>query len=325
VTHTYEHALKGYAASLTAEAYGEVMRDRRVKYVEPDGVATTQGTQLGATWGLDRIDQRALPLSTTFSYTATATAVMAYVIDTGIDYGHAQFGGRATKGYDAFGGTADDCNGHGTHVAGTIGGAIHGVAEGVQLKAVRVLDCGGSGSWSGVVAGINWVAGHHVAGAPAVANLSLGGGASTTVDDAVRGLIDDGVATAVAAGNGNQGGKEQDACKYSPARVVQAMTIGATTKTDVKASYSNYGTCVDWFAPGSGITSAWIGPGTTETNTISGTSMATPHVAGVAAQYLQGNPGATPATVRDALYALTTKGIVTSSKTVTNHLLFTSY
>jgi subtilisin family serine protease len=326
VTHTYEHALKGYAASLTAEAYGEIMRDRRVKYVEPDGVATTQGTQLGATWGLDRIDQ-AGPVSTTpgnYTYAATGTAVIAYVIDTGIRFTHGEFDGRAVTGYDAVdGGTADDCNGHGTHVAGTVGGELYGVAKGVQLVGVRVLDCAGSGSWSGVIEGIDWVTEHHDA-APAVANMSLGGGANSAVDDAVRRLIADGVTTVVAAGNGNMAGVAQDACKSSPARVAEAITIGATDKSDKKTSWSNYGKCVDWFAPGAGITSAWY-QSDTQTNTISGTSMASPHVAGVAALHLAAKGPATPAATRQALYDLTTKTVVTSSKTANNHLLFTNY
>lgn len=196
------------------------------------------------------------------------------------------------------------------------------VAKSVALVAVRVLDCGGSGSWSGVIAGMDWVTANHRS--PAVANMSLGGGASTSVDDAVRRMIASGVATAIAAGNGNRGGRQQDACNYSPARVAEAMTIGATDKTDTKTSWSNYGTCVDWFAPGSGITSAWY-TSTTATNTISGTSMATPHTAGAAALYLSTNPSATPQQVRDALYANTTKGVVKSSSTTNNHLLFVNY
>lgn len=323
--YVYSHVLNGFAGSMSEAARSGLLRDARVSRVEPDGIARASTTQSGATWGLDRIDQRALPLSGTFTYTNTGSGVTAYIIDTGIDYGHAEFGGRATFGYDSFGGNGDDCNGHGTHVAGTTGGTTYGVAKAVSFKAVRVLDCGGSGTWSGVIAGMDWVTANHAAGAPAVANMSLGGGANTSVDDATRRMIADGVATAVAAGNGNMGGVAQDACKYSPARVAEAMTIGATTKTDAKTSWSNYGNCVDWFAPGSGITSAWIGSGSTETNTISGTSMATPHVAGVAALYLQSNPGASPQTVRDALYANTTKGVVTSSKTANNHLLFTNY
>jgi subtilisin family serine protease len=321
----YTSALNGFAGAMSDAARNGLLRDARVSRVEPDGVARAVTTQSNATWGIDRIDQRALPLSGTYTYNNTGAGVTAYIIDTGIDYGHSEFGGRASFGYDAFGGNGTDCNGHGTHVAGTTGGTTYGVAKGVTLKAVRVLDCGGSGSWSGVIAGMDWVTANHSAGSPAVANMSLGGGASASVDDATRRMIADGVATAVAAGNGNQGGRAQDACKYSPARVAQAMTVGATTRTDVKTSWSNYGTCVDWFAPGSGITSAWIGSGNSETSTISGTSMASPHTAGVAALYLQSNPGASAEAVRDALYANTTKGVVTSSNTANNHLLFTNY
>jgi subtilisin family serine protease len=187
---------------------------------------------------------------------------------------------------------------------------------------VRVLNCSGSGTWSGVIAGIDWVTANHRS--PAVANMSLGGGANSSVDNAVRNMIASGVATAIAAGNGNQGGRAQDACKYSPARVVEAMTIGATDRTDTKASWSNYGACVDWFAPGVGITSAWYSSNTA-TNTISGTSMATPHTAGVAALYLQSNTGGTPQQVRDALFANSSKGVVKSSKTTNNNLLFSNY
>ncbi len=321
--YVYSHALNGFAGSMSDAARDGLLRDARVSRVEPDGIAYASTTQSGATWGLDRSDQRALPLSTTYSYTNTGSGVNAYIIDTGIRLTHSEFGGRAVSGYDAVdGGSADDCNGHGTHVAGTVGGAAYGIAKGVKLVAVRVLDCGGSGTWSGVIAGMDWVTANHVK--PATANMSLGGGANTSVDDAARRMIAAGVATGIAAGNGNQGGRQQDACNSSPARVAEAMTIGATGKTDAKTSWSNYGNCVDWFAPGSGITSAWY-TSDVATNTISGTSMATPHVVGVAALYLQSNPGASAQTVRDALYANTTKGIVTSSSTANNHLLFTNY
>ena len=323
VRYSYGSTIRGFAGRMSADAAAELARHPSVAYVEQDQVVRAVGTQTNATWGIDRVDQRDLPLSTTYSFTNTGTGVNAYIIDTGIRFSHSEFGGRATSGYDAVdGGSADDCNGHGTHVAGTVGGTTYGVAKGVSLVAVRVLDCGGSGSWSGVIAGMDWVTANHVK--PATANMSLGGGASTAVDDAARRMIAAGVATAIAAGNGNFVGIHQDACKYSPARVAEAMTIGATTKTDAKASYSNYGNCVDFFAPGSGITSAWY-TGDAATNTISGTSMAAPHVAGVAALHLQGSPSATPQQVRDALFAATTKGKVTSSKTVNNHLLFTAY
>jgi len=322
---TYQRALKGFAGELPHAAVAVLSRLPGVAFVEPDQEVTIFTQQTGATWGLDRIDQRSLPLSTTYSYTNTGTGVTAYIIDTGIRFSHSEFGGRAVSGFDAVdGGTADDCNGHGTHVAGTVGGTTYGVAKGVALVAVRVLNCSGSGTTSGVIAGIDWVTGNHAAGTPAVANMSLGGGASSALDAAVNNSINDGVAYAVAAGNGNFIGIAQDACKYSPARVAAAMTISATDKTDKKASWANYGKCVDWFAPGVGITSAWY-TSDAATNTISGTSMATPHTTGVAALYLQGNPGASPATVRTALYNLTTKGIVTNSRTTNNHLLYTNF
>jgi subtilisin family serine protease len=319
----YHRALNGFAGTMSDAARDGLLRDARVLRVEPDGIMEAYTTQTGATWGLDRIDQHALPLSTTYGYSNTGSGVTAYIIDTGIRFTHGEFGGRATSGFDAVdGGSADDCNGHGTHVAGTVGGATYGVAKGVSLVAVRVLNCSGSGTTSGVIAGIDWVTTHH--SGPSVANMSLGGGASSSLDAAVSNSISSGVAYAIAAGNGNMGGIAQDACKYSPARVPAAMTIGATNQTDTKTSWSNYGNCVDWFAPGYQITSAWYSSNTA-TNTISGTSMATPHTAGVAALYLQTNPSATPSQVRDALFAATTKNVVKSSKTTNAHLLFTSY
>jgi subtilisin family serine protease len=323
--HVYTAALNGFAAALNQGQLTALQHNPNVDYIEQDAEVHADTTQNNAPWGLDRIDQHPLPLSGTFTYTTTGTAVKAYIIDTGILFAHTEFGGRAVSGYDAVdGGTADDCNGHGTHVAGTVGGTTYGVAKGVSLVAVRVLDCGGSGTWSGVIAGLNWVTNDHAAGQPAVANMSLGGGASPSVDSAVRGMIADGVATAVAAGNGNQGGVGQDACKYSPARVAEAMTIGATDRNDSRTSWSNYGACVDWFAPGLGITSAWY-TSSTATNTISGTSMATPHTTGVAALYLQNHTAATAQTVRDELAARTTTGVVKSSKTFNNNLLFTNF
>lgn len=314
----YEKALNGFAGPISAAARDGLLRDARVERVEPDGIVRALETQTGAPWGLDRIDQRT-GTNGSYTYAATGAGVTAYIIDTGILYAHNEFAGRASFGYDAVGTGGGDCNGHGTHVAGTVGGATYGVAKAVDLVAVRVLNCSGSGTTSGVIAGIDWVTTNHVG--PAVANMSLGGGASAALDAAVANSIASGISYAIAAGNGNQGGKAQNACNYSPARVPEAMTIGATNSSDQKASWSNYGSCVDWFAPGVGITSAWY-TSASATNTISGTSMATPHVAGVAALYLQSHPGAGPAEVRNALYAAATKGVVTSSSTANNHLLY---
>jgi subtilisin family serine protease len=317
----YEAALNGFAAVLPDRAVEALRLHPAVDYIDVDQAVQIDATQSPATWGLDRIDQRNLPLSNSFTYNATGAGVTAYIIDTGIRFSHNEFGGRAVTGYDAVdGGSADDCNGHGTHVAGTVGGSTYGVAKGVQLVGVRVLNCSGSGSTSGVIAGVDWVTSNHAAGAPAVANMSLGGSISTSLDSAVTRSINDGVSYAIAAGNSNR-----NACNYSPARVSAAITVGATTSSDTRASYSNYGSCLDIFAPGSSITSAWY-TSNTATNTISGTSMATPHVAGVAALYLQGNPGASPSTVRNALVNNATTGVVKSAGTNSpNRLLFTAY
>lgn len=324
VLYRYSSALRGFAAQLSDAEADALRNDPGVSYVEQDQVMSIVTTQSNATWGIDRVDQRSLPLSGTYTYTNTGTGVNAYIIDTGIRRAHNEFGGRAVTGFDAVtsGGTAEDCNGHGTHVAGTVGGATYGIAKGVKLFAVRVLSCSGSGTTSGVIAGVDWVTANHVK--PAVANMSLGGGASTSLDNAVKNSIAAGVSYAIAAGNGNRGGRQDDACKYSPARVAEAMTVSATNSSDAKPSWANYGNCVDWFAPGVSITSAWY-TSNTATNTISGTSMATPHTAGVAALFLQSNPGASPQAVRDALFNNTTQGIVTSSNTANNHLLFTNY
>lgn len=316
----YEHALRGFAVEVPEQAAEALRRNPNVAYVEPDSVVWAFATQDDATWGLDRIDQRD-GLDGVYNYNSQGSGVRAYVIDTGIRTTHADFGGRAEYGRDFVDNDliADDCNGHGTHVAATIGGATYGVAKDVHLVAVRVLGCDGSGTTSGVIAGIDWVTAN--AFKPAVANMSLGGSASTSLDTAVKNSIAAGIGYTVSAGNGNFIGRAQDACNYSPARVPEAMTISATDSADRKASWANYGNCVDLFAPGVSITSAWIGSNTAA-NTISGTSMAAPHAAGVAALYLQVNPAAAPAAVRDAIYAATTKGIVADSKTASNHLLY---
>ncbi len=313
--HVYAYALNGFSATLTDDEYLRLRNDERVKYIEPDAVVKAFNTQSNATWGIDRVDQRDLPLNQTYTWDATGQGVRAYIIDTGIRTAHVDFGGRAQQGFDAFGGTSEDQNGHGTHVAGTVGGTTYGIAKNVSLISVRVLDRRGSGTTTGVIAGMDWVTGNHVK--PAVANMSLGGGISTAIDDAVTRMFNAGVPVIVAAGNENQ-----NACNTSPARAPRAYAVGATTNTDARASYSNFGDCVKIFAPGSSITSAWH-TSNTAINTISGTSMASPHVAGAAALFLQNNTNATAQQVYDAITTNSTKNKVTISNSTNNHLLYT--
>jgi len=323
VSRVYEHALQGFAVRMSEQQAAELAADPQVQSVEENGVVsidavTTQNNP--PSWGLDRIDQAALPLSNSYSYDAKGTGVRAYVIDTGVRTTHTDFGGRASSGWDFVDNDADasDCNGHGTHVAGTIAGTSYGVAKGASIVAVRVLDCGGSGSYDNVIAGVDWVTANAVR--PAVANMSLGGGSSTSLDNAVRNSISAGVVYALAAGNSSA-----DACFTSPAETREAITVGATDISDNRASWSNYGNCVDIFAPGVNIPSAW-GTGDTATNTISGTSMATPHVTGAAARYLSTNPCASPSDVANALVANATPNkVVNPGAASPNILLATAF
>jgi len=303
----YGHALKGYAAKLSAGALARIKLDPRVDYVEPDGIVSIDAAQAGPPWGLDRIDQRNLPLGADYSYTSTGNGVTAYVIDTGIRKTHVEFEGRASDGFDAIdGGPADDCNGHGTHVAGTSGGKTYGVAKGVTLKAVRVLDCQGSGTWSQVIAGLDWVEGDHVAGRLAVANMSLNGSANPAADAAVASAIADGIVFGVAAGNSSA-----NACNYTPARVKRALTVAASDLNDRFANFSNRGSCVDIIGPGVNVLSAW-NTSDTAGNTISGTSMATPHIVGIAARAWASDPTATASMIARRVKPQATPGVITS-------------
>ncbi|MFQ5616535.1 MAG: S8 family peptidase [Anaerolineales bacterium] len=282
----YYDALTGFAASMSDKALSEIRRHPAVKYVERDQTVQITTDQLNPpSWGLDRIDQPDLPLDNIYTYNFDGTGVTLYSIDTGVYIGHNDFGGRASYGWDFIDNdpTADDCHGHGTHTSGTMAGTIYGVAKNANIVAVRVLNCSGSGSYSQVIGGVNWVTSDHTTGL-AVANMSLGGSPSTAMEDAVYASIKDHVIYTISAGNSNA-----DACNASPARVRKAITVGATTSSDARASYSNWGTCVDLFAPGSAIVSAYIGSPDAST-TMSGTSMSAPHVAGVAALYLEQYP-----------------------------------
>ena len=302
VGRVYQNALQGFLARGSERSIARLLSDPRVAYVEEDGVSHMTGTQTGATWGLDRVDQPDLPLNGSYVYNYVGSAVRAYVIDSGILGSHSEFSGRMLSGYSAIsdGRGTTDCNGHGTHVAGTIGGTTWGVAKSVRLVPVRVFGCTGGSANSTIIAGIDWVKNNRVL--PAVANMSLGGGASSATDTATNNLINSGVTVVVAAGNDNA-----NACNYSPARVANAITVGSTTSTDYRSSFSNYGSCLDIFAPGSSIKSAWY-TSTTATNTISGTSMASPHVAGAAVLVLAANNSLTPASVRSTLINKATTG-----------------
>lgn len=318
VDRVYQNALKGFVAKASKGALQKLLSDPNVDFIEEDGWSYPSVTQSGATWGIDRVDQASLPLNGTYIYDTGAPSVRVYVIDTGILATHTQFGSRVVGGATAVsdGRGTSDCNGHGTHVSGTIGGSTYGIAKSVTLVPVRVFGCTGGAANSTIVAGMDWVRTNHIK--PAVVNMSLGGPAASTIDTAANNLINAGVTVVVAAGNDNQ-----NACNFSPARVANAITVGSTTSTDARSSFSNFGSCLDLFAPGSSIKSAWW-TSTTATNTISGTSMASPHVAGAAALVLQGSPSASPATVRNTLVNKATLNKVTGAGTGSpNRLLFT--
>ncbi len=326
IRFVYHDVFPGYAAVLPPGGIRGVEGGPDVVTVEPDAPVHVRDGMPGtdpraAPWGLDRVDQRSLPLSGTYTPPATDRAgagVTAYVIDSGIAGGHRDLGGRVRSGFSAIddGRGTRDCAGHGTHVAGTIGGTAYGVAPAVSLVAVRTLDCEGGGETSGVIAGIDWAARDHRTGTPAVANLSLSGPAGENVDAAIRGLIDDGVTVAVAAGN-----EDEDACDSSPAREPAALTVAASDRDDRRASFSNRGSCVDLFAPGVDIVSDWY-TGDTATDELSGTSMAAPHVAGAAALLLGADPGLSPAQVANRLLGSATAGVVGGHRDTADRLLY---
>ncbi len=313
----YTSALNGFSATLNRGQLTALQHNPNVEYIEENQVMSLDATQTGATWGIDRTDQRNLPLSGSYTYTTTASNVTAYIIDTGVLPSHTQFGGRASSVYNSAGGSNDDCNGHGTHVAGTVGGSTYGIAKAVRIRGVKVLSCAGSGTNSGIIAGVDWVRAN--ATKPAVANMSLGGGYSSATNTAVNNLANSGVFVAVASGNSNA-----NACNYSPASAANVTSVNASTSGDAKASFSNYGSCTHLYAPGVSITSAWH-TSTSATNTISGTSMASPHVAGVGALYLAGSPSASNATVKNWIINNATTNVITGNPSGTpNRLLFKS-
>ncbi|MFM7014685.1 MAG: S8 family serine peptidase [Actinomycetota bacterium] len=320
VGRRYENIFKGLTAEMNSAQLNALSKNPQVRLIEADQVVSIDATQNTATWGIDRIDQTT-GLSTTYDYTSTGSGVKAYVIDTGILASHSEFEGRVISGYTAItdGRGTTDCNGHGTHVAGTIGGKTYGVAKSVTLVPVRVLNCQGSGTNSGVIAGMDWVVANATAPNKSVVNMSLGGGASQAVDDAVNRLVTKGVTTVVAAGNSTA-----DACTASPARASAAITVAASDRTDTLATFSNFGNCVDIIAPGVSITSAWPSS-TTATNTISGTSMASPHVAGAVALILQPGAGKTPSEVDSQLRTQGTPNVIGGNLNGTpNIFLFTN-
>ncbi|MDV7617703.1 S8 family peptidase [Acinetobacter baumannii] len=323
VLQSYDTVLKGFAIYLpdtAGAAFIEAMKKNpHVLSVESDTIVNIDATtQSNPDWGLDRIDQKALPLNSTYSYLQTGSGTTAYIVDTGILSSHQEFLGRVLSGYTAIsdGNGTTDCNGHGTHVAGTVGGTTYGVAKNVNLVPIRILGCDGSGASSNVIAGLDWILKNGKK--PAVVNMSLGGATSSSLDSAVENLYNNGYVMVVAAGNSNT-----DACTSSPARVSKAITVAATDNTDTRASYSNYGSCVDIFAPGSQINSSWIG-NNTATKILNGTSMATPHVAGVVAEMLQSTPTASPQTISTNLLNQASSNVVKNPSGSPNRLLYKS-
>ena len=323
VLQTYDAVLKGFAIYLpdvAGTAFVEAMKKNpKVVSVENDTIMKVDATtQSNPDWGLDRIDQKNLPLDSAYSYLQTGSGTTAYIVDTGILSTHQQFSGRVLSGYTAIsdGNGTSDCHGHGTHVAGTVGGSTYGVAKNVSLVPIRILGCDGSGASSNVIAGLDWILKNGKK--PAVVNMSLGGEANASLDSAVENLFNNGYVMVVAAGNSNT-----DACSSSPARVSKAITVAATDSTDTRASYSNYGSCVDIFAPGSQINSSWIGSNTA-TKVLNGTSMATPHVVGVVAEMLQSTPTATPQTISTNLLNQASSNVVKNPSGSPNRLLYKS-
>jgi len=317
VDNVYTEVLTGFSATMSAEQASDLRDDQQVQSITPDRRFHSSGVQTNPTWGLDRIDQRSASRNGSYRYTTTGAGVTAFVVDTGIRTNHSQFGSRATSGYDFVDGdrSATDCEGHGTHVSGTIGGSTYGAAKGVKLVSVRVLDCEGYGWASDIIDGMDWIIAHKPKG-PSVVNMSIGGGSYQLIDRAVERTIAAGIPVVVAAGN-----EGADACGSSPARVPSAITVAATDSHDERPYWSNYGRCVDVFAPGADVRSASI-TSTTASEVMSGTSMATPHVVGLVARYLQAHPRATPAQAAAAVAADATTNVVKFADGSPNRLLY---
>ncbi len=314
--HVFTRTVRGFAGSVSEAARAGLLKDGRVRLLERDVEVHASDLQVGPGWGLDRIDQRSRNFDGSYSYDRTGAGTTVYIVDTGVRTTHQDFQGRAFSGYDALGGDGSDCNGHGTHVAATAAGAQYGVAKQATVVSVRVLDCGGNGAASGVIAGLEWIADRHPAGEPAVVNLSLGGSPSVVLDQAVERLVGAGLLVVVAAGN--QGG---NACGHSPGRVSDALTVGATDFSDQRADFSNYGDCVDLFAPGRGIQSAHYSTDDAAL-ALSGTSMAAPHASGVALMFLESEPWLDPVALRNAVWEASTKDVVSDARSANAHMVF---